>query len=588
MSCLVYLPRDRYTTAVRLRMEDDPARGLRRRERRLHDARVRVGAGPAALRRPGARPAQPIPDVDEDDARGAARRRDPHLGRGLRRGAARRVRRGGAARAWSALYGKAFPEAYKEDFPPRDGGRRPAPHRGARATATAIAAEPLRGARRPRPDERRFKLYRRGAAVADRRCCRCSPTWASRSSTSGRTSSRGRDGPRVHIYDFGLRRRSLRSGPAAAATGVRERVPGRVRRGLGRARRDRRLQRAGPRRRADLAAGRRPARRTPSTCARPARPSARTTSSRRLAGQRRHRRGCWSAVRGAVRPRPVSAPRPARRGERAAAQRSVERDQRRASTTWPASTTTGSCAPCSASSRRRLRTNYFQPDAGRPRRKPYVSFKLDPQAVPDLPAPRPMFEIWVYSPAGRGRAPALRQGRPRRPALVRPARGLPHRGPRPGQGADGQERRHRADRRQGRLRRQAAARPDRRPRGLAGRGHRVATARSSRRCSTSPTTCVGGDVVPPAAGRPARRRRHLPRRRRRQGHGDVLRHRQRRRARLRLLARRRVRLRRLGRLRPQGDGHHRARRLGVGQAALPRAGPRHPDRRTSPSSASAT
>ena len=34
--------------------------------------------------------------------------------------------------------------------------------------------------------------------------------------------------------------------------------------------------------------------------------------------------------------------------------------------------------------------------------------------------------------------------------------------------------------------------------------------------------------------------------------------------RLRLLARRRVRLRRLGRLRPQGDGHHRPRRLGVG------------------------
>ena len=47
---------------------------------------------------------------------------------------------------------------------------------------------------------------------------------------------------------------------------------------------------------------------------------------------------------------------------------------------------------------------------------------------------------------------------------------------------------------------------------------------------------------------------------------------------LRLLARRRVRLRRLGRLRPQGDGHHRPRRLGLGAAALPRAGHRLPDR----------
>ena len=80
------------------------------------------------------------------------------------------------------------------------------------------------------------------------------------------------------------------------------------------------------------------------------------------------------------------------------------------------------------------------------------------------------------------------------------------------------------------------------------------------------------------AGRAPRRRRPLPRRRRRQGHGDLLRHRQRRRAVVRLLARRRVRVRRLGRLRPQGDGHHRPRRLGVGQAALPRDGRRHPDR----------
>jgi hypothetical protein len=70
----------------------------------------------------------------------------------------------------------------------------------------------------------------------------------------------------------------------------------------------------------------------------------------------------------------------------------------------------------------------------------------------------------------------------------------------------------------------------------------------------------------------ARRRRSLSGGRRRQGHGDLLRHRQRHRRRLRLLARRRVRLRRLGRLRPQEDGHHRARRLGVGQAPLPRMG----------------
>ena len=94
--------------------------------------------------------------------------------------------------------------------------------------------------------------------------------------------------------------------------------------------------------------------------------------------------------------------------------------------------------------------------------------------------------------------------------------------------------------------------------------------------------------MPPGRRRPARRGRHLPGRRRRQGHRDLLRHRQRGRRVVRLLARRRLRLRRLGRLRPQGHGHHRPRRLGVGQAALPRARPSTPRPRTSPSSASAT
>ena len=48
-----------------------------------------------------------------------------------------------------------------------------------------------------------------------------------------------------------------------------------------------------------------------------------------------------------------------------------------------------------------LRTNYFQVAAdGKP--KAYVSFKLDSQKLPDLPAPRPKFEIWVYSPRVEG------------------------------------------------------------------------------------------------------------------------------------------------------------------------------------------
>jgi glutamate dehydrogenase len=48
-----------------------------------------------------------------------------------------------------------------------------------------------------------------------------------------------------------------------------------------------------------------------------------------------------------------------------------------------------------------VRTNYFQStDEGEP--KPYLSFKFDPSRIPLLPLPRPMFEIFVYSPRTEG------------------------------------------------------------------------------------------------------------------------------------------------------------------------------------------
>jgi glutamate dehydrogenase len=58
-----------------------------------------------------------------------------------------------------------------------------------------------------------------------------------------------------------------------------------------------------------------------------------------------------------------------------------------------------------------LRTNYYQVNggpAGGPR-APYLVMKLDPGQVPDLPAPRPQFELFVYSP--RFEAIHLRFGR---------------------------------------------------------------------------------------------------------------------------------------------------------------------------------
>jgi glutamate dehydrogenase len=53
------------------------------------------------------------------------------------------------------------------------------------------------------------------------------------------------------------------------------------------------------------------------------------------------------------------------------------------------------------------RTNYFRPQPGsaehsREPALPYLVFKMDAEAVPDLPAPRPKFELFVYSPRFEG------------------------------------------------------------------------------------------------------------------------------------------------------------------------------------------
>jgi len=45
-----------------------------------------------------------------------------------------------------------------------------------------------------------------------------------------------------------------------------------------------------------------------------------------------------------------------------------------------------------------LRTNYFQEGGV----KPYISLKLEPSEIPELPEPRPRFEIFVYSPRVEG------------------------------------------------------------------------------------------------------------------------------------------------------------------------------------------
>ena len=48
-----------------------------------------------------------------------------------------------------------------------------------------------------------------------------------------------------------------------------------------------------------------------------------------------------------------------------------------------------------------LRTNFYQLD-DEGKSKSYLSFKINPHAVSDMPLPRPMYEIFVYSPRVEG------------------------------------------------------------------------------------------------------------------------------------------------------------------------------------------
>ena len=318
---------------------------------------------------------------------------------------------------------------------------------------------------------------------------------------------------------------------------------------------DRHAQPARHHRRARPAPGRDPAR-VPQVP--PARRLAlhRELPERRAGRELRDHGEARALLRAALRPGASSPTRPPRR--RCATRSSPT------STTSTRSTTTASCATSSTVIDATLRTNAYDRERG----SAGLQAPLRRRAG-DAAAGAAVRDLRLLARDG-GHPPARRQDRARRPALVGPP-GLPHRGLRPDARAADQERGDRAGRRQGRLLPQELPAEqaeeverqyvDLHP--LAAVGHR----QPGRRRGRAPAGRAG-----------ARRGRHLPGRRRRQGHGDVLGHRQPRRAGARLLARRRVRLRRLGRLRPQGARHHRARRVGVGQAPLPRARDRHADR----------
>ena len=376
--------------------------------------------------------------------------------------------------------------------------------------------------------------------------------------------------PDAWVYDFGLRM------PGEAVLDERQRrafEKAFAATWSGRAESDA-AQRAGPRRGAALARGR-VLRAYAATCARSVRRSATPTWPRPWSATGLWPGSWWTCSRRASTPT-----------RRWSTRRRSPRRSGRPSRPSRASTRTASCGRSSDSCAATLRTSFYRRDADGQRTAAVVQAR----PVARCPTCRCPARASRSSSTRRGsRACTLRfgSGRARRTALVGPARGLPHRGARPGQGPDGEERRHRAGRVQGRLRGEAARRPER-PRGVARRGHRLLHGLRPRAARRHRQHRRRRGRAARRRGA-SRRRRPLPGRGRRQGDGDLLRHRQRGRHRRNgFWLGRRVRLRRARRATttrpwasPPAVRGSRSSGTSASSAWTPRASP-------SPSSASAT
>ncbi|GAA1254364.1 NAD-glutamate dehydrogenase [Oryzihumus leptocrescens] len=391
MSCLVYIPRDRYTTAVRLKMEallraafhgasvDYTTRVSESVLARLHFV-VRVRSGEA------------IPEVDEalleQQIVDATRTWDEDLGE-----VARAEHGEEAAARLIGLYGKAFPEAYKEDFTPRV-GIVDLRHIEALESADSVRLNLYQEPGSP-AQERRFKLYRRGplsltavlplfthlgVEVVDER-----PYEIDRA-----------DGVTVYVYDFGLvAPRSDAWAGGAGDGGVRELFQDAFSAVWdGRAESDgfnALVLEAGLtwRQVVILRAVAKYLRQTGSTFSQEYVEAA-LVSNVAIAAQLV---SLFEARFDPAAGTDVQAREDAQQAVGEAIESALEQvaslDHDRIIRAFLGVI------------RATLRTNYFQPDADGSA-KSYVSFKLDPKKVPDLPAPRPMFEIWVYSPRVEG------------------------------------------------------------------------------------------------------------------------------------------------------------------------------------------
>ncbi|MFN2319969.1 MAG: NAD-glutamate dehydrogenase [Dermatophilaceae bacterium] len=410
VSCLVYIPRDRYNTAVRLRMErilreafngasiDYTTRVGESKLARLHFV-VRMARGKA------------IPDVDVSGVQrqllDATRTWEEDLAGSMRT----EIGEERAARMMG-LYGKGFPAAYQDDFPPRM-AIADVRHLEALAREDSTGRALYQSPGAPE-DERRFKLFRRspvsltdvlpvftdlGVEVVDERPY---------------DITRG-DGVRAHIYDLGLRIPDSSLWTRESRERVRELFQDAV--GAiwdGRAESDgfNALVLCGGLTWRQVAIVRTIGKylRQARTAFSQAYLEAALVHNHELARllvelfQTRFDPDLYPAGNGAADPNadddaealPADV-----NVERHRAADAVERKILDALDDVSSLDHDRIIRAFLGVIKATLRTNYFQRDADG-ELKSYISLKIEPAKVPDLPSPKPRFEIWVYSPRVEG------------------------------------------------------------------------------------------------------------------------------------------------------------------------------------------
>jgi glutamate dehydrogenase len=394
VSALIYLPRDRYNTTVRLKMEEILRRTF---EAESVDYTTRVSESALArlhfvVRVPkGA----PIPEVDEAalerEIVEATRTWDEDLVEALRSGVGEE-----SSGRLIGLYGKAFPEAYKEDVQPRVAVtdiRRIEMLDSDNAVEVGLHQDPGCPL-----DERRFKLYRRGPLTLTRVLPMFTHLGMEVIDERPYEITRS-DGVRVFIYDFGLRtqhaedwgvggdrdarRLLVQNAVRAVWTGAAESDGfNALVLGAGLTWRQVVILRM-------LAKYLRQTRSTFSQDYVEAALVANPAIARMLVELFETR---FDPHRYAGEPSP----------ERAAAEEAIAESVLAALDDVNSLDQDRIIRALLGVAQAALRTNFYQsdPEAGGP--KSYVSLKLDPTKVPDLPAPRPMFEVWVYGPQVEG------------------------------------------------------------------------------------------------------------------------------------------------------------------------------------------